>query len=324
MAIREGVFEMTDDVCKNSEECDRRRFMAGAAVGFALMPLSSTQVGAEALATSSGSVKLTSYLDGEFSLPVAAIARGKSEAEIKAALAAAGHDATQARSILNVPVLRRGKEIILFDVGAGQNFMPGTGKLVEALAQSGIQPDQVTHVIFSHGHPDHLWGALDDFGTLQFANAKHFFPQADWNYWFSADIYKRLPEERHSFVAGAQRILKAIQADLTMFKAGDEVVSSIAAIGAPGHTPGHMAFEVKSDEGLLIIGADALTHPVLSFQHPDWHGPFDDDGALAVKSRHLLLERSVSEKARLTCYHLPAGGIGRVEKKDGAYRFIQF
>jgi glyoxylase-like metal-dependent hydrolase (beta-lactamase superfamily II) len=224
---------------------------------------------------------------------------------------------------MNVSYLKRGKDIILFDCGSGPNFVPGTGKLIEALKTQDIMPEMVTHVIFSHGHPDHLWGALDDFDTPAFANAKYFFPRLEWDYWFGADIYSKLPEDRHSFAAGAQRILKILEPVVQKFKAGEEFVSGIAAIATPGHTPGHMAFEMKTEQGSAIIGADALTHPILSFQKPDWSGAFDEDGNEAAKSRRQLLSKAVTEKSLFVGYHLPNGGVGRVEAKDGAYRFIQ-
>jgi glyoxylase-like metal-dependent hydrolase (beta-lactamase superfamily II) len=270
-----------------------------------------------------GQGHLSTFLDGGFSIPVAGLSRGRSEQDIKVALQSAGVNADAAQSVMNVSLLKRGEDIILFDCGSGPNFVPGTGKLLDALKQQGVEPEKVTHVIFSHGHPDHLWGALDDFDTPAFANAKHYFPQVEWDYWFGADIYSKLPEDRHSFAAGAQRVLKILQSDLKMFKAGEEFVSGIAAIATPGHTPGHMAFEMASAQGPILIGADAVTHPVISFNHPDWQGAFDEDGSLAAQSRQMLLSKAAKDKSLFVGYHLPNGGTGRVEAKGGAYRFIQ-
>jgi glyoxylase-like metal-dependent hydrolase (beta-lactamase superfamily II) len=300
---------------------DINRRTAIASTAAMVMQLSLSVSPLRAQATQLG--QLSTALDGGFTMPAAALSRGKSEQEIKATLQKAGANTDSAQNILNVSLLKRGDDIILFDCGAGPNFVPGTGKLLEALKVQGISPEQVKHVIFSHGHPDHLWGALDDFDTPAFANAKHYFPRVEWDYWFGSDIYSKLPEDRHSFAAGAQRILKILQPQLQMFKAGEELVSGVAAIATPGHTPGHMAFEMKTDQGLVVIGADALTHPILSFQYPDWAGAFDEDALEAAKTRRALLSKAVSEKALFVGYHLPSGGIGRVEAKDGNYRFIQ-
>jgi glyoxylase-like metal-dependent hydrolase (beta-lactamase superfamily II) len=300
---------------------DINRRTAIASTAAMVMQLSLSVSPLRAQATQLG--QLSTALDGGFTMPAAALSRGKSEQEIKATLQKAGANTDSAQNILNVSLLKRGDDIILFDCGAGPNFVPGTGKLLEALKVQGISPEQVKHVIFSHGHPDHLWGALDDFDTPAFANAKHYFPRVEWDYWFGSDIYSKLPEDRHSFAAGAQRILKILQPQLQMFKAGEELVSGVAAIATPGHTPGHMAFEMKTDQGLVVIGADALTHPILSFQYPDWAGAFDEDALEAAKTRRALLSKAASEKALFVGYHLPNGGIGRVEAKDGNYRFIQ-
>lgn len=41
--------------------------------------------------------------------------------------------------------------------------MPSVGQPIEAL---GVDPFEVTVVMFTHAHPDHLWWLLDDFGDI--------------------------------------------------------------------------------------------------------------------------------------------------------------
>lgn len=297
---------------------NRRAFLLSASASLSLLSLGVRFASAQGVAGG----KVATLLDGGFSLPPSNLTRGRNEAEVRAALVAEGMNPDQAESVLNVSLLKRGKDVILFDCGAGQNFMAGTGKLLSVMAQQGIAPEDVKHVIFTHGHPDHLWGALDDFDTPAFPAAQYHFPAAEWDYWFSADIYTRLPEDRHSFAAGAQRILKVLEPQIRRYKGGEELVSGVAALATPGHTPGHMSLEAKTDQGLVVIGGDALTHPVLSFRYPEWAGAFDDDAAQAGKTRQSLLSKLVAEKAMLIGYHLPKGGMGHVEMKGTAYRFI--
>lgn len=306
--------------CKPQNDVSRRAVFGVAAAALASLPVILRASPSTAQAVGSG--RISTILDGGFSLPVSSLSRGKPEAEVKAALASAGVNPEKAESVLNVSVLRRDSEVIVFDCGAGQNFVPGTGKFIATLEQQGVQLSDVSHVIFSHGHPDHLWGVLDDFGTAAFPNAAYHFPAIEWDYWFAADIYTRLPEDRHSFAAGAQRILKVLEPQIRRYRGGEELVNGVASIATPGHTPGHMAFEVRTEQGLMIIGGDALTHPVLSFQHPEWAGAFDEDAALASKSRLSLLSKLAAEKTMLIGYHLPNGGAGRVEAKGSAYRFV--
>jgi glyoxylase-like metal-dependent hydrolase (beta-lactamase superfamily II) len=302
--------------CEETVMLDRRQAVIGA-----------TLFGAGALlrpATAQApTARLTTIKDGGFSLPVTSSAAGRDPAEIRALLQSAGYPTDAVSTVLNVSLMRRGNDLILFDCGAGKNFMPGTGNLLGELAAANIQPDDITHVVFTHGHPDHLWGALDDFDTPAFPKAAYHFPAAEWDDWFSADIYQRLPEDRHGFAAGAQRVLKAIEPVTKRFKPGDEPVPGVLSIASPGHTRGHCAFQVDADSGPTLIVGDAITHPVISFQRPDWAGGFDADAEQAGATRKALLQRAATDRLRIVGYHLPNGGVGRVERNGTAYRFVQ-
>jgi glyoxylase-like metal-dependent hydrolase (beta-lactamase superfamily II) len=92
-------------------------------------------------------------------------------------------------------------------------------------------------------------------------------------------------------------------------------------IETPGHTPGHISLELAGGDG-LIIGGDALTHPIISFQPPSWRVPADHDVDRGISTRLRLLDRLATDKLRLVCAHLPFPGTGFVERRDGAYRFV--
>lgn len=100
------------------------------------------------------------------------------------------------------------------------------------------------------------------------------------------------------------------------------MVPGIGAIDTAGHTPGHVSYEVRVGGEPFVVVGDALTHPVPSFARPDWAAGFDQDGPTAAASRRRLLGKLVSEKLPLAAYHLPRGGLGRVEQSGAAYRFI--
>ena len=260
--------------------------------------------------------------DGTFTLPVASLSRGREVKDIRDALTRAGQPINEARTYLNISVLKRGDDVILFDCGAGQNFVPGAGHLMEALSAAQIKPEQVKHVLFTHAHPDHLWGALDDFNAPAFPNAQFHLSQSEYDFWHSKDIWAQLPEDRQSFAAGAQRILKELTPVLKLFKPGAEIVSGILSTPTPGHTPGHVSYEVKVGSEIVTVIGDALTHPILSFEYPDWAGGFDHDGTRAGTTRKSLLDQLAAGKRKLIAYHLPNQGQGRVEKVGAGYRFV--
>ncbi|MBX9739258.1 MAG: MBL fold metallo-hydrolase [Beijerinckiaceae bacterium] len=265
---------------------------------------------------------LTTLSDGSFALPVNMLSSSADPARVRAALEAAGLSATEHRNPLNVSVLTRGDDVVIFDCGAGPNFMDGAGKLAENLAKAGIAPEKVKHVLFTHAHPDHLWGALDDFGTPAFPEATYHMAAAERDFWMSPEVFRQMPEDRQAFAAGAQRNLKELGSVLKVFKPGAEILPGVAAFETGGHTPGHVSFEVRvGSESLMVLG-DALTHPVISFQHPDWRGGFDQEPDRAIATRRRLLDKLATERNRIVGYHLPGGGVGRVEKSGSAYRFV--
>ncbi|KPH81562.1 hypothetical protein AE618_07365 [Bosea vaviloviae] len=298
---------------------DRRRVLAaGAAL---LLPSAYMPASAQVVARTgvgSGNAGVTVLSDGGFEMPAGMLARDVEAETIRSVARVSGPSTT----VLNVTCLRRGDQTIVFDCGSGANFLPGTGKLATSLETAGIAPDSVTHVLFTHLHPDHLWGALDDFDTPLFPNARWLADAAEVAYWTSPKVYEGLPEDRHAFAAGAQRVLKELGGRLETRQAGQDWAPGITAFGTPGHTPGHVSFGFTDAEGPVFVVGDALTHPVISFAHPDWRPASDHEPDRAVATRHALLERAVAEKARIIGYHLP-GAIGRVEKQGAAYRFVQ-
>ena len=269
-----------------------------------------------------GDITINTFSDGHLTLPSTMLAAGADAGERAAALKAAGQDGDTYKSPLNVTLIRTPSDVILVDVGSGPNFMPTAGKLVEALGDAGVDAEAVTKVVFTHAHPDHIWGTINDFDELNFPNAAYYLNEAEHAFWTADDVLSKVPEDRHSFVAGAQRNLEALADKLVMVKPGQDIVTGVRVIETYGHTPGHVSIEVGTGNDVAMIVGDALTHPVLSFRHPDWSGASDQDPALAVATRKKLLDRLATDKMRIVGYHLPDGGEGRVEKTADGYTFV--
>ncbi|NIY71079.1 MBL fold metallo-hydrolase [Marivivens donghaensis] len=219
----------------------------------------------------------------------------------------------------NVTLLRDGENTVLIDVGSGMNFQPSAGRLVDSLDTLGVAPEDVTHVLFTHAHPDHLWGVLDDFDEPVFYNARHMIGRAERDYWLDPETVNTIGEERMAFAAGALRYLNAVEMDV--FEDGDDVLSGLQAVGTPGHTPGHMAFAVNGSDPLVIVG-DSIGNHHVAFEQPQWELGSDQDGELGAATRTALLDRLNADKAMLIGFHFPFPGIGHAEKSGDGYRFI--
>lgn len=290
-----------------------RRFLLAAGVASLAVPARAqvvTTLGSEA-------ERITILSDGGFEMPLSTLARDVPATEITAQ---AG-PSDPFRTPLNVTCLRRGKELILFDCGAGANFLPGTGQLQDSLRAAGIEPEAVTHVLFTHLHPDHFWGALDEFDSPLFPNARWLAAAREVDFWTGTKVYDQLPADRHAFAAGAQRIAKGLADRLERVEAEREWLPGIAAVETAGHTPGHVSFALNLGGSPVMVLGDALTHPRISFAHPDWRPASDQDAERAVATRRRLLDELSRNGTRVIGYHLP-GAAGRVERQGTAYRFV--
>jgi glyoxylase-like metal-dependent hydrolase (beta-lactamase superfamily II) len=261
------------------------------------------------------------FSDGAFAIPASIVSRDRPLAEVEAAYKAEGQT-PDFRNVLNVTAIKEGEAWTLFDCGAGDKFIPGSGKLLDALDAAGIDRKAVKRLIFTHAHPDHLWGAVDSFGELAFPDAEHLLCEAELTFW-QGDAAKSLPADRQMFAAGATRVLGEIKDRIKTFKPGAEVAPGILAVDTSGHTPGHCSFLVSGGGQSLMVLGDAITNAVISFRHPDWHSGGDQDAAQGVATRKKLLDQLSADKTPFIGYHLTEPGLGRAEKKDGAFRFAK-
>lgn len=300
---------------------NRRLFLTRAAA-FAGLPLLSRPAWASTRLTL-GSMTIDTLSDGHLVLPGDFILGGMPQAEMQAIMARHALPADRLEPPCNVTLMRDGTHTVLFDVGSGPDFQPTAGKLAEAMDLLGVTADVVTHVVFTHAHPDHLWGLLDEFDEPVFANAAYLIGQAEFDYWMDPQTVTTIGEARTSFAVGAQRRLAVIADQARFIADGEEILPGVAARASFGHTPGHLAFELRSGSDSAMVVGDALGNHHVAFERPDWASGSDQDGQAAAQTRVALLDQIASAQMRLIGYHLPGGGIGRAERADGAYRFVE-
>lgn len=297
-----------------------RRMFLGSAAALAGLPALPRQSVADLPV---GAATLTTVSDGYLALPPDFIFGPMPRDELAPIREAYGLTGDQLTPECNLTLWRDGTNTVLFDAGSGSQFMPTAGKLMDALDAAGVAPEDVTHVVFTHGHPDHLWGVLDDFDDPLFSNAAHLMGRDEWDYWWNPATVDRIGTARQAFAAGAKRRMEMIEGMVDFFDDGDEVLPGIAAVLTPGHTPGHMSFELRNGSGGVFVSGDAISNHHVAFARPGWESGSDQDMPLAAKTRIRLMDRLATEGTTLIGFHLPDGGIGRVERDGSAYRFVQ-
>lgn len=299
---------------------DRRKFLASAAglIAAGVIPRSALAL-AQPYKLKIGTFDATIVSDGHLFMPWTVIAPDAPPDELRKLLSLQLTGDTVVMEA-NLVVLRSSNEVILVDAGAGSGFQQTAGKLGGNLELAGITPGMVTHVVFSHAHPDHLWGALADDGSARFPNASYGIAEAEWNFWMAPGLAANAPKEMVPFVTGAQKHLSAIKERMVMFRPGQELVPGLAVVDAAGHTPGHVAFNIAGNDGALLC-ADTVASPNAGFANPGWRFGFDFDPENAAASRRRLLSKASSERQRLIGYHWPYPGVGFAEARGTAFTF---
>ena len=191
--------------------------------------------------------------------------------------------------------MQTGGDIIIFDVGGGSRYQETEGRLVANLAAAGIGTSSITKVVFTHAHPDHVWGTQGESGDLAFPNATYYVGTAEWDFWMDTDFLTTMPAGLHAFARGTQRALNAVKDRVVFLQSGHEVVPGLRALDTVGHTPGHMSFELAGRDGLLIA-ADVATSAIVSFEHPDWVFGFDTLPEIVIRTRRRFLDRAATDR----------------------------
>jgi glyoxylase-like metal-dependent hydrolase (beta-lactamase superfamily II) len=218
------------------------------------------------------------------------------------------------------PVLvNTGSDLVLFDTGFGEGGRAnGLGQLAATMKASGYSPDQVSVVVLTHMHGDHIGGLMEG-DAPAFPNARYVAGETEYAFWTSPDRTGTPAENGAKQVAAKVKPL----AEKTRFiKPGETVVSGITSEAAFGHTPGHMIFRLESGGKQLVLTADTANHFVASLQRPDWHVAFDADKAKAAETRKRVFDMLATDRLPFIGYHMPFPSVGYVEKLDVGYRFV--
>jgi len=229
---------------------------------------------------------------------------------------------------INILLVKSADKLIMIDSGCGSNFGKDAGWLIQNLANAGIKATEITDVVISHAHPDHIGGLTDQDGRVVFPNASIYLSRIEHDFWMSPspDFSKsKLKDEalKKLVVAVARKNILAIRPQLHLVNDGDEILDCIKMQLAPGHTPGHCIIHVFSGAERLCHIADLVHSAVLVIEHPEWGFEGDTDFELAIKSRKTVMAAMAASRTLIFSYHLPWPGIGHVRRKGEGVEWIQ-
>lgn len=197
-----------------------------------------------------------------------------------------------------------GGRLTLIDTGLG---VPALSALTESLKKAGHTPADISDILITHPHPDHIGGLVSD-GKPAFPAAKVHFSEADW-------AFLRSQSDQAALVT-------AIAPQVTTFAPGASLSAHIASQAIPGHTPGHVGYRIEDGAHKLLVIGDAAHSAILSLAKPDWTMGFDGDQAEARQSRHALLSELAQSHTVIFAPHFPYPGIGRIEARGDGFVWV--
>lgn len=217
-------------------------------------------------------------------------------------------------------VVNTGRNLVLVDTGAG-GLAPTTGKLVPNLRAAGISPGDIDTVINTHAHPDHLGGNTDAAGEPAFPSARYYLWKGEWDFWTSGEAEKKLDAHSRPVLMGfANRNLLPLRNRFNLIDREMEIVPGIRAVAAPGHTPGHIALVISSQNRRLLCVSDAFLHPI-HLQRLEWHSIFDLAPEALGGTRQKLLEMASGGRMQVMAFHFPFPGLGNAVRRGGAWKW---
>ena len=272
-----------------------------------------------------GDRDIYSLHDGHTDRPVRdGMVTNASAAEISAALRAAGLPPDHVRSHFTALALRDRDRLTLIDTGTGGSpvYGPDCGFLTASMMVAGLNPGNVSAILITHLHGDHIYGLMDP-ATLQprFPDAEIIVPAVDLHWWTQPGVAAL--DLGPTRVGLADRIAAtiAVWPNVRTFEAGSEVMPGVHAIAAYGHSPGHTAFLVMSGATQLFMTADVAQNPALFLRHPHWRSALDQDPATAAETRRRLFDRIASERGLVTGTHWGFSSVGTVARDGDGYAF---
>lgn len=135
---------------------------------------------------------------------------------------------------------------------AGATVLVDTGPpayvslLKAGLAELGLRPGDVTHVLVTHLHWDHVCNfTMFDSAQVVVAEA-----ELDWA--------SRQPAGTLHVPDVHVEKLQRVRDQLLLVRDGEQPLPGISVLATPGHTPGHVAYQVPTTHGDLLFAGDAV------------------------------------------------------------------
>jgi glyoxylase-like metal-dependent hydrolase (beta-lactamase superfamily II) len=187
------------------------------------------------------------------------------------------------------------KDIILLDTGLGYS-LHGKLQLHNNLKQAGVDPSQVTKVILSHLHKDHMGGVVYQGSNRVLYSS---FPSATY-YIQQLELEFALSKQSASFVRPVLEWLA--ESSQVQWLNGEEVIDRYIYVQLTGgHSPYHQSIKIVENQEVVFFGGDEA--PQLQQMKHRFVAKYDYDGKRAMELRNQWKEQGTNEGWTFLFYH---------------------
>ncbi len=226
-------------------------------------------------------------------------------AAVTKVLQEAGAPTDEIRLDTDTLLIRTPGHLVLIDTGYGP---AEHGVTRESLASIGVSPDEITDILITHAHPDHLGGFIEPQGRSVFSKAAVRMSTKEWAYMQSQ--------------AYLHAQASASKAQVQTFEPGRPVLPGITPVALPGHTPGQVGYEIVSQGSKLMDIGDVAHSSIISLAKPEWTIKWDSDTEEGVRTRRQELQQLATTQQLIFVPHFPFPGVGQIERTRDGFRFV--
>ena len=230
-------------------------------------------------------------------------------------------------------VLRTGRHTILIDTccGVGKE-RPGREQFADknksdflaGLAQQGIKPEEVTHVMCTHLHWDHVgWNTRLQSGQWvpTFPNASYVMAKREYDYWDAVYAKSKGQKDNLHALSFEDSVLPIKRAEKAVLVADDfELDKGIWLEPCHGHSPGHVVVNVETGGRKGVFIGDVIHHP-MQLLWPDLSCRADYDQDASRVSRKALMAKHADNGSIVMPQHFATPSCGTFARAGGGYRF---
>ena len=223
------------------------------------------------------------------------------------------------RMSLHCPLAIDGKDVVLIDTGLGDRLsdrereiyaVDRHGGLAARLRELGLEPEDVTEIVLTHLHFDHVGGVVtrDAAGNLRaaFPRARHFVQRGELETALHPTDDRLAAAYRH-----VSECFEPIRALVEPLDGETSITPRLRVVVTGGHTPSHQC-PVFEDAGSAFVHLGDVA-PTRAHLRPAWNQAYDVDPLGTIEAKRLLLKRAERERWWVSFDHDAHVACGRLD-----------